>query len=148
MEMTTDTGHSLRTDVPHKMGGRDEAPQPVEHLLSAYLGCTQATALYVGRMMSPRLLVESMEYDVTAFRDERGALQLPIDEVPSVPARLQRISGTVAVEFKAGIEVTEDQLEILAEQTEARCPVANMIRASGCNIDVNWTVKKDKRSGD
>jgi len=141
--MTTDTGHSLRTDVPQKMGGKDEAPQPVEHLLAAYLGCTQATALYVGRMMWPRLPVESIVYDVTAFRDERGALELPIDEVPSVPARLQMISGTVAVEFEAGVEVTDEQLEILAEQTEARCPVANMIRASGCIINVNWTVKKD-----
>ncbi|EJK68021.1 hypothetical protein THAOC_10853 [Thalassiosira oceanica] len=144
--MTTDTGHSLRTDVPRKMGGKDEAPQPVEHLLAAYLGCTQATALYVGRMMSLR--VESMEYDVTAFRDERGALELPIDAVPSVPARLQRISGTVAVHFKAGIDVTEGQLQILAEQTETRCPVANMIRASGCDIDVNWTVKKVARPED
>ena len=141
--MTTDTGHSLRPDVPQKMGGKDEAPQPVEHLLAAYLGCTQATALYVGRMMWPRLPVESIVYDVTAFRDERGALELPIDEVPSVPARLQMISGTVAVEFEAGVEVTDEQLEILAEQTEARCPVANMIRASGCIINVNWTVKKD-----
>ena len=141
--MTTDTGHSLRTDVPQKMGGKDEAPQPVEHLLAAYLGCTQATALYVGRMMWPRLPVESIVYDVTAFRDERGALELPIDEVPSVPPRLQMISGTVAVEFETGVEVTDEQLEILAEQTEARCPVANMIRASGCIINVNWTVKKD-----
>ena len=40
----TNTNHILETDVPKKMGGGDDAPQPVEHLLAALLGCTQATA--------------------------------------------------------------------------------------------------------
>ena len=134
----TDTGHELFTDVPKPMGGSDSAPQPVEHLLAALLGCTQATAIYVGRMMKPRLTIDRMEFEVEAYRDERGALELPIGKVPEVPARLQRVSGTVKVFFGAGTKVSEEDLRVLGEQTELRCPVANMIGSSGCVMDLQW----------
>jgi len=29
VKMQTNTGHTIQTDVPHKMGGKDTAPQPV-----------------------------------------------------------------------------------------------------------------------
>lgn len=132
------SGHTLQTGVPKKMGGSDKAPQPVEHLLAALLGCTQATAIYVGRMMNPRLLIDKIEFDVEAYRDERGALQQPIDELPAIPARLQQVSGTVRVHLKKGIRVSDEQLRVLGEQTEARCPVANMMHASGCVMDMKW----------
>jgi len=89
--------------------------------------------------MKPRLLIDRIEFDIQAYRDQRGALQLPIDTVPSIPARLQCVSGTVKVYFKKnGMNVSEEELSILAEQTEARCPVANMMYASGCDMDIKW----------
>ncbi|KAL7448938.1 hypothetical protein ACHAWC_001049, partial [Mediolabrus comicus] len=127
----TNTNHILETDVPKKMGGGDEAPQPVEHLLAALCGCTQATAVYCGRMMKPRLIIDKIDFNIEAYRDERGALSLPITETPTIPARLQKVAGTVIVTFKDGMEVSEEQLDILGKQTEARCPVANMLHASG-----------------
>ena len=145
--METNTGHTLQTDVPTKMGGSDTAPQPVETLLAALLGCTQATAIYVGRMMKPRLIIDKIEFvHINAYRDERGALELPIDVLPTIPARLQYISGTIKVYFKKGIHVTEEQLSILAEQTEARCPVANMMHASGCIMDLKWVNGNEEES--
>ena len=36
VKMQTNTGHTIQTDIPHKMGGKDTAPQPVEHLLAAH----------------------------------------------------------------------------------------------------------------
>jgi putative redox protein len=134
----TNTNHILEADVPKKMGGGDEAPQPVEHLLAALLGCTQATAVYVGRMMKPRLLIDKIDFEMEAYRDERGALSLPITELPPIPARLQRVTGSVVVYFKDGAQVSEEQLRILGQQTEARCPVANMMHASGCIMDLQW----------
>ena len=135
----TNTNHVLEADVPKRMGGGDEAPQPVEHLLAALIGCTQATAVYVGRMMKPRLVIEKIDFNIEAYRDERGALSLPITEIPPIPARLQRVGGSVIVHFKDGGEdVTREQLRILGQQTEARCPVANMMHASGCNMDIQW----------
>lgn len=136
--MNTITGHQLKTDVPKKMGGSDTAPQPLEHLLAALVGCTQAPAVYVGRMMQPRLIIDSIDFDVKGYRDERGALSLPIDVLPAIPARLQSVSGTVTVHFKKGIDVNDEQLKVLGEQTEVRCPVANMMHMSGCKMKMTW----------
>lgn len=139
-ESTTNTGHVLKTDVPKSMGGTDAAPQPVETLLAAWIGCTQATAIFVGRQMDPRLLIDKMEFDVQAFRDERGALTLPINETPTVASRIHTIRGTIRVfgKGKEGNLIADDRLQLLAEQTEVRCPVANMMIASGCQMDVEW----------
>jgi uncharacterized OsmC-like protein len=142
VEMTTDTGHTIKTDVPKTMGGQDMAPQPVETLLAALLGCTQATAIFVGRHCEPRILIDRIEFDIAAERNERGALELPIAVDPQIPARLQRISGTVTVytkdKNKQQQPLSQEQLHVLSHQTELRCPVANMIVASGCEMNVTW----------
>jgi uncharacterized OsmC-like protein len=139
VDIKTNTGHQLKTDVPKKMGGSDTAPQPVETLLAAWMGCTQATAVFVGRQMTPRILIESLVFEgIEAVRDERGALMLPIEEKPSIPSRLQRVTGVIKVRCRNNAPVPAEQLQLLQEQTEIRCPVANMMIASGCNMDVEW----------
>ena len=140
--MKTNTGHTIETDVPKSMGGNDNAPQPVETLLAAWMGCTQATALFVGRNMNPRVYIEKIEFDsIEAYRDERGALggEFPLNigdsrdgsgNSPDVPARLECVSGVVkvfAVDRKRGesgrLILSDEQLRILGEQSERRCPV-------------------------
>jgi uncharacterized OsmC-like protein len=137
VEVTTNTGHALTTDIPKVMGGTDEAAQPVETLLASWMGCTQATALFVARHLPERASIQRIEFkNIEAFRDEQGALQLPIDEIPEIPSRLQRITGTIQVFSRTGL--SSEQIELLKMQTEIRCPVANMMIASGCEIDVEW----------
>lgn len=134
----TDTGHELHTDVPKIMGGGDNAPQPVEHLLAALIGCTQATAIFVGRSMNPRLMIDKLEFELEAQRDNRGALVQPIDEVPPFPSKLQAVTGTITVFLRNGQVLSRAELDLLAWQTEVRCPVANMMAASRCEMDIRW----------
>uniref|UniRef100_A0A7S3PY91 OsmC-like protein n=1 Tax=Chaetoceros debilis TaxID=122233 RepID=A0A7S3PY91_9STRA len=182
VSIQTNTNHTLQTDIPLAMGGKDSGAQPVEHLLSAFIGCTQATALFVGRNMKPdRILIDRMEFDIEGERDERGALDaLPIDvlsPLPSTPARLVLVKGVIRVfgvdaksmnarrrqqakgNRKRGsgngegkddtseeqviaplvpAPITQEQMALLERQTEARCPVADMMIASGCKIDIQW----------
>lgn len=152
--------HSLSTDLPKKQGGQDKEAQPVEHLLAAWAGCTQATALFVSRQIMSMttttivgvnkkrvlVLLDRLEFDdIEAYRDERGALHLPIHEQPPVPSRLLALRGTIRVFMTAqptsqqqAVVMTPNQLRMLQEQTELRCPVANMMLASGCRMDVTW----------
>ena len=145
VSMKTDTGHVLSSDVPKNMGGTNLHPQPVEHLLAALVGCEQVTATYVGRSMNRRLLIDRIEFDISANRDARGALQQPIDDIPPIPARVQQVSGIVKVFVKDGRVLSEEELKLLKHQTEARCPVANMMVASGCDMLVEW---KDGNASD
>lgn len=144
--MTVSTGggeHLIQTDLPRRMGGQDLGPQPVELLLAALMGCTQATALFVGRHMIPRLMLEQINFNVSAVRDERGAIALPIVLDPPVPSRLQRIEGTVRVWAADKKRLSTEQMKLLQEQTERRCPVANMLLASGCEMDITWVDGND-----
>ena len=125
----------MATDVPRKVGGQDEAPQPVQLLLGALIGCKQATATFVA--MKQRIKIRSMKFDIEAYRDEVGALSLPIDRDPPVPSRLQKVFGTIVVDTDA----TQDQIDALARQVHHRCPVANMMHLSGCEMDIQWVKK-------
>lgn len=138
VSLVTDTGHALATDLPFRMGGTNSAPQPVETLLAALIGCTQATALFVGRNMKPQLVIDKMEFDIGAERDERGSISLPMDVAPPTSSRVQRVFGIVRVYAKGREPISTDVITILKEQTEIRCPVANMMVASGCQMDVEW----------
>jgi len=174
VKIATDTGHSLTTDLPRKMGGSDSAPQPVETLIAAWMGCTHATALFVGRhIIVPsssttddidsrkrrkqrgRVVIDHIEFEnIRAYRDERGAVGLPISraQMPGLESRVHRITGIIRVsssQRRGGADdadgadgvsggLSSEQMELLKEQTEIRCPVANMMIASGCSIDVEW----------
>lgn len=144
ISVRTNTGYSISTDTPIQVGGTDLAPQPVELLIASWMGCTQATATFVGRnMRSNRLMIEKLEFDnVEARRDERGALSnLPIKAgtlLPDIPPRLQEIKGTIRVFLQNNEKISKMDLELLANHTESRCPVASMILASGCQINVSW----------
>jgi uncharacterized OsmC-like protein len=130
------TGKELITDTPKITGGTDSGAQPVEHLLAALVGCKQATAHFVARKLWPKhLKLEGIDFNLVAWRDERGALEMPIDCTPSHPSRLQQVSG-VATVHAAGC--SEEDVLRLAEQVDQRCPVANMFVAAGTQMDIKW----------
>lgn len=165
--------HTIQTDLPRSMGGCDEAPQPVEYLLAAWAGCTQATALFVWRNMTRQYRINGLpmgfvgrnrtdkklsaqicgrfhlEFDVIAVRDERGAISLPINsdrELPTVPSRVQSLQGTINVfvwdDDNRPLQLDADFLWLLRTETENRCPIANMMIASGCQMEVDWICGK------
>ena len=90
-------------------------------------------------MKPNRVLLDRLVFDnIQAFRDERGALTLPIDQDPPFASRLYRIEGTITVHCVGGKSMSDEEMKILQTQTELRCPVANMIIASGCKMNVEW----------
>ena len=93
------------------------------------------TATYVARRM--RLKIGGIRFELEAHRDERGALHLPIDAEPPVPARLLEVRG------RAYVDTAEPQSKIdeLAARVHVRCPVASMIVASGAVLDVDFVAE-------
>ena len=95
-------GHHMATDVTRAQGGKDAAPQPVNLLLAALIGCETATASYVAWKM--RIPIGAIQFNLSAWRDESGALSLPATADPPVPSRLQAVAGTALVESDASAE--------------------------------------------
>jgi uncharacterized OsmC-like protein len=143
----TDTGHTVRSDLPRLAGGHDSAAQPVELLLSALVGCKTATAHFVARHLwrRPGNQISSLRFaEVRAERDERGALALPITAPPPVSSAVQRVSGVVFVR-PASAEVDGDDVRVLGLLVEERCPVAATLRAAGVALDFEWRMEQQPR---
>jgi putative redox protein len=142
-ETTTSSGFSIRSDIPKLAGGTNAAPEPVYLLLAALVGCETATAMFVARKL--KLSITSVRFELSAERDERGALSLPIDIDPAEPARLRSIVGTAFVSSPQPL--SEEQLSMLGRQTHRRCPVANMIASSGTELHIAFSteVRQDER---
>ena len=72
-------------------------------LLTALMICTRATALFGGRhMQTTRLILDRLEFNISAVRDERGAIGLTVvkdDDFDDddIPSRLLSVSGTMTV---------------------------------------------------
>ena len=78
-----------------------------------------------------------IEFDITASRDERGALHLPLDTPPPVPSRLEHVWGTATIyDTNASLE----QIVTLGNEVHRRCPVANMMVMSGCQLEIEWRI--------
>ena len=125
-------GHTLKTDTPPSGGGKDTAPQPVETLLAALIGCEGATADFVARML--RTKIRSIDFKLEASRDPQGAAHLPVDAPAPAVSRLTRIWGVAHVTTDADDATIEEIGRIVHE----RCPVANMVVASGCSLEIEW----------
>lgn len=61
----------------------------------------------------------------------RQSEECHLSEPASVP---QVIEGTAAVDTEA----TQEQIDELAHQVHRRCPIASMLIASGCRLDIKW----------
>lgn len=127
---------SLLTDIPRSMGGHDVGPQPVEMMLASLCGCEQVTAQFVARHMKPRVHINKIDFEVYGERDDAGAVSLPIDlESSQYPeAKLTRIWGRAVVYTDA----SQTELDFIAKQVKRRCPIANMVIASGCALEISF----------
>ena len=137
---STESGHAVTSDLPRVSGGSDTAAEPVYLLLAALCGCEAATAQFVAYKM--KISLGDIRFKLEATRDQRGALSLPLGSDIPVPSRLQLVTGTAMVESDA----TDTQLAELEREVHVRCPVANMLVASGAVLDVRFEREPAQRS--
>ena len=117
-------------------------------------GCEQATAAYVARHMKPRLPLRGLTFDYQGYRDNRGAVSLPLERTPPAPAQLSRVAGVAVVHLTSSTTTgsaaaaaaaggggggeTPERIDELRRLVEARCPVASTLSAAGCRLDITW----------
>ena len=135
--IVTYDGWKLSTDVTTSQGGTNKAAQPVLLLLASLAGCELATARYVAFKSNPKIVMGKIEFDINGNRDERGALHLPMYTEPPVPARLEHVWGTATV---YDTNASQEQISALGAEVHRRCPIANMIKLSGCRLDIDWRI--------
>lgn len=134
MEVVADalvTSHRFVTDEPEKGGGTGTGPTPLTTVLAALCGCESVTFNRTAAEMG--LVYTGIEFEADYTIDIRGR-----NGDRSVRPHFQRVRMEAVVTTAASAE----ELAAVVTETEARCPVFNLLSDAGVNIETVW-VRRD-----
>ncbi|MDH5520596.1 MAG: OsmC family protein [Acidimicrobiia bacterium] len=115
------------TDEPIAHGGSGEGPSPLQAVLGALCGCESVT--FHRTATEYGFAYERIDFEAAFTIDIRGRLGQR-----GVTQHFQTVKLQATVTTS---EPIERLTEVVAE-TEARCPVFNLISDAGVNLEVNW----------
>ena len=120
-------------DEPKEHGGSGMGPSPLHGLLGTLCGCESVTFHRAAKEMN--FNYNSLEFSAEFTIDIRGRMG-----VRSVVPHFK----TVRMEVLVDTNETESKLSEVVIETEARCPVYNLINDAGVKIETQWLIKAKK----
>lgn len=115
------------TDEPIAHGGSGEGPSPLQTVLGALCGCESVTFHRTANEMG--FDYSGIDFDAAFTIDVRGRLG---------QRGVRQHFQTVKVQAVVTTTESVERLREVVEETEARCPVFNLIRDAGVNLEVSW----------
>ncbi len=121
------------TDEPTGHGGSGRGPSPLQTVVGALCGCESVTFSRTAREMGFRY--SGIEYEAMFSIDIRGRRG---DR--SVRPHFQSVRVQAAVRTSE----SEERLRAVVEETEARCPVFNLLNDANVSIEMLWVRRAPK----
>ena len=118
------------TDEPIAHGGSGEGPSPLQAVLGALCGCESVTFHRTSNDMG--FSYDRIDFEAEFTIDIRGRLG-----VREVRPHFQ----TVRMQATVVTDESPERLAEVVEETEARCPVYNLMTDAGVNIETLWVAK-------
>lgn len=115
------------TDEPIDHGGSGEGPSPLQTVLGALCGCESVTFHRTAAEFG--FDYQNIEFEAAFTIDIRGRLGQRGVRQHFQTVRLQAVVTT---------SESVERLNEVVTETEARCPVFNLINDAGVNLDVSW----------
>jgi uncharacterized OsmC-like protein len=129
--LITDTEWKFQLDEPTEDGGTNSGANPMQFFTAALAGCQNEQAQVVAGELSMNIaqidLKIEIDLDLSGFM---GTAKNSVGAYKNV-----RLNAAVTVES------TADQVKVLGEKVDARCPILALLRSSGCNIESTWSKK-------
>jgi uncharacterized OsmC-like protein len=119
---------TIVTDEPLAHGGTGEGPSPLQTVLGALCGCEGVTFNRTAAEMG--FAYDGIRFEASFTIDIRGRMGNR-----AVRPHFQ----TVTVRTVVTTNEPADRLAAVVEETEARCPVFNLLQDAGVRLDVAWT---------
>ncbi len=115
------------TDEPIANGGTGEGPSPLQAVLGALCGCESVTFNRTAKDMD--FSYGGIDFEAEFTIDIRGRLGM---------REVRRHFQTVRVQATVRTDESTERLSEVVEETEARCPVYNLMKDAGVNLEVLW----------
>ena len=122
-------GHGV-TDEPIAHGGTGEGPSPLQAVLGALCGCEAVTFHRTSNDVD--FSYDGIEFEAEFTIDIRGRMG-----VREVRPHFQ----TIRVQATVVTDESPERLAAVVEETEARCPVYNLVKDAGVNVEMLWVAK-------
>ena len=129
MRTLIDTGEygRLTFDEPVAHGGTGEGPSPLQAVLGALCGCEAVTFHRTAAELG--FSYDSLDFEAAFTIDIRGRKG---DRTVRPHFQTVRVRAVVAT------DETEERLAAVVEETEARCPVFNLLRDAKVDLEMEW----------
>ncbi|MGM7637375.1 OsmC family protein [Bacillus sp. Hm123] len=117
-------------DESESLGGTNQGANPMEYVLAALTGCASFMISIISK--EKNFQYSGMEFENSGVLDVRGLMG-----VLDVSPHFQRVRYRVQLTTEESIERVEE----LRQEVERRCPVYNMLKDSGIQMDSIWEIK-------
>ena len=121
---------ALAMDEPPQRHGTDSAQTPLETVVAALVGCKGATIHSVAQAM--RYAYAGVRFEASSVIDLRG---------PRGVKGVRPYFESVDLRIEVFSDEPERRFEQLVRNVEARCPVANLLRAAEVALTIDWRVR-------
>ncbi len=118
---------SITLDEPLKHGGGGQGPSPLQGVLGSLCGCEAVT--FNRTAQEKNFSYNGLKFEADYTIDIRGRMGLRT-VVPHFK--------TVRVQVHVSTDEDEERLREVVEETEARCPVFNLIKDAGVEVESVW----------
>lgn len=122
-----DGGGEVITDEPVEHGGTGTGPSPLQTVVAALCGCEGVT--FNRTAAEYGFAYAGLTFDAEYTLDIRGR---------SGDRGVRPYFQTVRVEVRVRTDESVERLREVVAETEARCPVYNLISAAGVALEVTW----------
>lgn len=129
MHTIVDTGEfgTLEFDEPTRHGGTGAGPSPLQAVLGALCGCEAVTFNRTAKELG--FAYDSLDFEASFAIDIRGR-----QGDRSVRPHFQRVNVRALVVTAE----SEEKLREVVTETEARCPVFNLLRDARVDLRMEW----------
>tara|TARA_R110000787_G_scaffold277170_1_gene386348 strand:- start:7280 stop:7735 length:456 start_codon:yes stop_codon:yes gene_type:complete len=124
-----DTEWQLQLDEPTEDGGSNSGANPMQYFTASLAGCQNEQAQVVADELS--LTIDQINIEVEVDLDLSGFMGTSNTSDGSYK--------NVRLHAVVHGDVTDEQVIILGQKVDARCPILALLRTSNCTIESNWS---------
>ncbi|MBO8172935.1 MAG: OsmC family protein [Bacillaceae bacterium] len=114
-------------DEPEQLGGTDTAPNPMEYVVAALNGCKGVMIPMIAGELN--FSFTGIRFETSGYIDPRGLMG-----EEGVSPHFKKVKFNVYIQT----DETDERLEQLKSQVEKRCPVFNLLKDAGVDLEVQW----------
>ncbi len=125
----TDTEWVIKTDEPIEDGGSNTGPNPMQLFIASLAGCQNEQA---------QVVADELSLNITQI-DIKVEIDLDLSGFMGTSDNSNGSYKNVRLEALVTGEITDEQVKILGQKVDDRCPILALLRTSGCAIESSWS---------